>query len=273
MNLFGPISSPASGETSSPAFRWALQRVKIVGNFAIVQGLVQIIGFGSGILIVRTLEQRQYAYYTIANTIQGTMNLLADIGISVGLISIGGRVWQDRHRFGQLINAALQLRKTFGAIAVIVVAPFAYFLLARNGASLFYSTILIVLVLAGLLVQLSLGVFTVVPRLRSDIKRIQQIDFTGAIARFFVLPRARLFFSQRRGRCRGRLSRIIFTVCDASQLCGAGNRSPRVTKPGGSTRNSTADKASRSKRDFLRAPGTHHRFSHQRFCPARDICR
>jgi len=49
------------------------------------------------------LEQREYAFFTIANTMQGTLNLLADVGISVGLVSIGGRVWQDRPRL-QPIN-------------------------------------------------------------------------------------------------------------------------------------------------------------------------
>jgi hypothetical protein len=60
------------------------------------------VGFASGILLIRGLEQTEYAYFTIANTMQGTINVLADMGVSIGLMSIGGRVWQDRHRFGQL---------------------------------------------------------------------------------------------------------------------------------------------------------------------------
>ena len=187
MSFFGPISPPALDETSSPILRRALHRARIVGNFAMVQAFVQVIGFGSGILLVRTLEQREYAYFTIANTMQGTINLLADIGISVGLISIGGRVWQDRDRFGQLINTALHVRKKLGIVAIIVVTPFLYFLLARNGAPISYSAALIVLILAGILIQLSLGVLSVVPRLRSDVTRIQTIDLTGGIVRFVAL--------------------------------------------------------------------------------------
>jgi hypothetical protein len=44
-----------------------------------------------------------------------------------------------------------------------------------------------VLILLGLLVQLSLGVLSVVPRLRSDIDRIRNIDLTGAVARLAIL--------------------------------------------------------------------------------------
>ena len=194
MSFFNPVLPPLMEEGSAPIIRRAFQRAKIVGNFAIVQAVVQIIGFLSGILLVRTLEQREYAYFTIANTMQGTINLLADIGISVGLVSIGGRVWQDRHRFGQLISTALSVRRKLGAVAIIIVTPVLYFLLVKNGASFFYTAVLIVVVLAGLLIQLSLGVLDVVPRLRSDIARIQSIDLTGAIARLLVLVTLMYFF-------------------------------------------------------------------------------
>ena len=194
MSFFDPVLPPLMEEGSAPIIRRAFQRAKIVGNFAIVQAVVQIIGFLSGILLVRTLEQREYAYFTIANTMQGTINLLADIGISVGLVSIGGRVWQDRPRFGQLISTALSVRKKLGAVAIIIITPALYFLLVKNGASFFYTAVLIVVILAGLLIQLSVGVLEVVPRLRSDIARIQSIDLTGAIARLLVLVTLMYFF-------------------------------------------------------------------------------
>src|ERR1700730_15670817 len=187
MSFFNPVLPPLMEEGSAPIIRRAFQRAKIVGNFAIVQAVVQIIGFLSGILLVRTLEQREYAYFTIANTMQGTINLLADIGISVGLVSIGGRVWQDRHRFGPLIKTALCMRRKLGAIAIILVAPVMYFLLVKNGAAPMYAALVTLVVLAGVSIQLSLGVLSVVPRLRSDIRRIQTIDLTGWVVRFLFL--------------------------------------------------------------------------------------
>ncbi len=187
MSFFGPISTPVLDESSTPLIRRALHRARVVGNFALVQAIVQIIGFMSGILIVRTLEQREYAYFTIANTMQGTINLLADIGVSVGLVSIGGRIWQDRHRFGELINTALSLRKKLGALVVLAITPVMYFMLVKNGASISYTALLIVVVLIGLGFQLSIGVLGVVPRLRADIGRIQMIDITAAVGRLLAL--------------------------------------------------------------------------------------
>jgi hypothetical protein len=194
MSFFGPISPPLLDEASSPLVRRALQRVRIVGNYAVVQAFVQGIGFLSGILLVRRLEQREYAYFTIANTMQATINILADIGISIGLVSIGGRVWHDRHRFGQLVVTALSLRRRMGLVAMLVVTPILYFMLAKNGASLFYISLLIIAVLGGLVVQLSVGVLGVVPRLRSDIGLIQKIDFTGSFARLAAIVVLAYFF-------------------------------------------------------------------------------
>ncbi|MGZ5504301.1 MAG: polysaccharide biosynthesis protein [Chthoniobacterales bacterium] len=187
MSFFGPTASPLLNEAAAPGLRRAMQRARVVGSFAFVQAAVQAISFLSGILLVRHLEQREYAFFTIANTMQGTINVLADIGISIGLVSIGGRVWQDRHRFGELISTALHLRRQMGAIAIAIITPLLYFMLVKNGASIAYAAILIAIVLFGLVVQLSLGVLNVVPRLHSNIGRIQAIDLTGAIARLLVI--------------------------------------------------------------------------------------
>jgi O-antigen/teichoic acid export membrane protein len=187
MSLFDPVTLPGLSETSTPVIRRAFHRARIIGNFAVIQAFVQVLSFLSGILVVRWLTQREYAYFTIANSMQGTINLLADIGISVGLLSIGGRVWQDRHRFGELINTALRVRRKLGAVAILIVTPLMCFMLIKNGAPTFYTALLVGVVIAGLLLQFSIGVLGVVPRLLSDIRRIQIIDLTTAVVRLALL--------------------------------------------------------------------------------------
>jgi len=171
----------------APYLRRSVQSGRIVGGFITVQIVVQILGFLGGILLIRVLDQREYAFFTIANTIQGTLNLLADIGISIGLVSIGGRVWQDRIRFSQLISTALHLRRRLGLVVVVAMTPLLYFMLAKNGASLNYTLLLIGILLTGLAIQLDLGVLSVIPRLLADVKVIQRIDFVGAAFRLTIL--------------------------------------------------------------------------------------
>ena len=43
----------------------------MVGSFAAVQATVQIIGFLTGIILVRELDQHEYAYFTIAGYLNG----------------------------------------------------------------------------------------------------------------------------------------------------------------------------------------------------------
>jgi len=187
MSFFAPVSTPVLAEGYTPVLRRAFDHARRVGNYAVVQAVVQLLAFTSGILLVRWLPQREYAYFTIANAMQATLNVLADIGISVGVISIGGRVWQDRHRFGQLINTGLIVRRRLAVFAFLIVAPLLYGMLVRNGASPLYTLLLIAIVLIGFSVQLSIDVFVVVPRLRSDIARIQTIDFVCAITRLALI--------------------------------------------------------------------------------------
>jgi O-antigen/teichoic acid export membrane protein len=187
MSFFVPVSTPVLDESSTPILRRAFDQARRIGNYALVQAAVQIIAFSSGILLVRWLPQREYAYFTIANSMQATLMLLADIGVSVGLVSIGGRVWQDRHRFGELVKTGLAVRKKLAAAAAIIVAPILYAMLVRNGASSVYTLSLIAFVLVGFSIQISVDIFSVVPRLRSDIGRIQKIDFTCAIVRLLLI--------------------------------------------------------------------------------------
>lgn len=187
MSFFVPVSPPLLDESSTPILGRAFDHARRIGNYMLVQAVVQIIVFSSGILVVRWLPQREYAFFTIANAMQATLMLLADIGISVGLISIGGRVWQDRHRFGQLINTGLSVRRKLAAAAAIIVAPILYAMLTKNGASSIYTLLLIVFVLAGFSTQLAVDIYSVVPRLRSDIGRIQKIDFICAIVRLLLI--------------------------------------------------------------------------------------
>src|SRR2546430_16763257 len=58
-----------SDEGSFPIIRRAFDPARRIGSYAMVQVIGQIIAFSSGILLVRWLPQREYAFFTIANEI------------------------------------------------------------------------------------------------------------------------------------------------------------------------------------------------------------
>ena len=97
------LETPPTGWAQGWFGQTTLKRwVPILVKFACVQALVQVIGFAAGLLIVRNLPKREYAFYTIGNTMLSTILMLADSGISSALTAIGGRVWQDGRRLGSL---------------------------------------------------------------------------------------------------------------------------------------------------------------------------
>ncbi|MEH2028134.1 MAG: polysaccharide biosynthesis protein [Nostoc sp.] len=172
------------------AFYW----LKILTKYISVQLIVQLLNVSSGILLVRALTKEEYAYLTLANSLQATMNIFADSGISSALSAIGGRVWQDPYRFGQLINTAMQWRRYLAAIAIAVVTPILFWMLLQNGASVYYTILLTAAILIELNYYLTSGVLEIVPRLHSQIDRIQRLNLLSASSRILILLGSSIFF-------------------------------------------------------------------------------
>jgi hypothetical protein len=163
--------------------RWGL----VIAEFGAVQMAVQALLAVSGLLIVRMLSKQEYALFAVANSMQTTCNLLADIGVGVGVRAIGGRVWGDRHRFGQLLNTALGLRRNFAAIAIAVCVPVAAWMLRRNGAGIAEIIGLCVAIMAGVIPLLGSSVWAASPLLHGEYRRIQKLDLGNAALRLTLM--------------------------------------------------------------------------------------
>src|SRR6185503_18662724 len=118
---------------------------------------------------------------------QATMNLMADNGIGSGITAIGGRVWQDKFRFGQLIATAMRLRRVFAVISLTLVTPILFWLLLHNGASLSYGSLITAFVILGFYFQLTVGVLIPVPRLHLEVNRIQTLNVWSTTLRLALL--------------------------------------------------------------------------------------
>jgi hypothetical protein len=161
------------------------------GAQAIVQGL----GLVSGILVIQRLPTQEYALYTLANTMLGTMLVLADGGISTGVMAQGGKVWQDREKFGAVLATGLDLRKKFAIGSLLIAAPVLLYLLHHHGASWLIALVLIVSLVPAFITTLSGVLLEVAPKLRQDIAPLQKIQLASNAGRLgllaatlFVLP-------------------------------------------------------------------------------------
>lgn len=171
--------------------RQALDKAKrwssLLAKFVSVQIIVQVIGLVAGLFLIRTLSQKEYAYFTLANTVQATLLLLADVGVGSALSATGGRVWQDRQRFSELIATGLYIRKKLSWIGGAVALPVLYWMLIRNGTSVAYALSLTVAVLVGANFRLTNDVLILVPRMYGRIDQLQKLDLWPNLFRLVII--------------------------------------------------------------------------------------
>ncbi|MDB5119074.1 MAG: polysaccharide biosynthesis protein [Sphingobacteriales bacterium] len=159
------------------------QWVKLVLLTGVSQVAVQAAGFVSGILIIRLLSIQEYALYTLANTFLGTMTMLADSGISSGVMAEGGKVWQDKKKLGVVLATGLKLRRKFGLISLIVTTPILANLLLQHGASWLTTTLIILSIIPAFFAALSDSFLEMAPKLHQDIKGLQKNQIEVSLGR------------------------------------------------------------------------------------------
>ncbi len=156
---------------------------KLLSITGSAQILVQAVSFLSGLLVIRLLPSTQYAYYTIAYTALGTMTVLADGGIGVGVISKAAKVWQDRTALGGVLAAGLYLRKRFAIGSLLVAAPALIYLLRHQGASWLGAVLILGALIPAFLAGLSDSLLEVAPKLRQDLVPLQRNQIANSVAR------------------------------------------------------------------------------------------
>ncbi|MFB9076927.1 lipopolysaccharide biosynthesis protein [Flavobacterium procerum] len=147
---------------------------KLISITGGAQVLIQIISFGCGLFIIRSFSIAEYAIYTLANTMLGAMNILADGGIVSGVIAEGGKVWQDKNKLGAVISTGMNLRKRFALGSVLIAGSVLIYLLMHNNASWYYSLLILLSLIPVFYANLSDSLLEVAPKLHQDIKPLQK---------------------------------------------------------------------------------------------------
>ncbi|MRI02108.1 polysaccharide biosynthesis protein [Kriegella sp. EG-1] len=157
-----------------PILNKAYQWVKLIGITGGAQVGVQAIGLISGILVIRLLPTSEYALYTLANTMLGTMVMLANAGIPIAVMSEGGKVWQDKERLGQVLVTGFNFRQKFALGSLIVGLPILIYLLHHNHASWLMIILIILCIIPVFYAQLSDVLLQIAPKLKQDIVPLQK---------------------------------------------------------------------------------------------------
>ena len=167
---------------------------RLIVKVGSAQALLQIIGVLSGILIIHQLNTHEYALYTIANTMLGTMTVLADGGISLAVMAEGGKVYLKRDELGVVLVTGLKLRKSFALVALLIVSPILFYLLYTHGASALFSSLMLLALIPAFLAALSDSVLEIVPKLHQDIGPLQKNEITAGLGRLVMISGSLLIF-------------------------------------------------------------------------------
>lgn len=162
----------------------------VLAKFTLVQLIVQALGALAGIIVVRTLAKQDYAYYTIANSTLSALFWLANSGVTFAASAIGGRVFQDRGRLGQVVSSAIKVSKWPALLAMLVVLPTLVWLLLQNGAAPVVIALMSLLLVASMGFQLNAAILIVVARLKGDIRFLQKLDLLSGAARLGLIVAA-----------------------------------------------------------------------------------
>jgi hypothetical protein len=165
----------------------ALEWGKLISITGSSQLLIQGLGLISGILVIRLLPTQEYGLYTLANTMLGTMIVLADGGISSSVLARGGKVWMDRNKLGAVLATGFNLRKKFAKVSLIVAIPFLLYLLRHHHAGWLTSLLIISALIPAFFTALSGNLLSVGPSLHQSIAPLQKVQMGVSIGRLIML--------------------------------------------------------------------------------------
>lgn len=169
-----------------PKYETVLNWTKLISITGSAQIIVQAVGFASGILIIRLLPVEEYAFYTLANTMLGTMAVLTDGGISIGVMSAGGKVWHDKQKLGTVLATGLDLRRKFAIGSLIVSIPILFYLLLHNGASWLMTVLISLAMIPAFYAALSDSLLEIIPKLKQTILPLQQNQVEVGLGRLLL---------------------------------------------------------------------------------------
>jgi O-antigen/teichoic acid export membrane protein len=172
--------------STSPRYARVFHWGKLISITGGTQLIVQAVSLICGILVIRLLPIREYALYTIANTMLGTISLLADGGISTGVMTQGSRVWRDKEKLGAVLASGLHLRKNFAVVSLLVSMPVLLFLLMHHEAGWLSSILIIASLIPAFFAALSDSLLEIVPKLHQDIVPLQRNQLTVSIGRLIL---------------------------------------------------------------------------------------
>ncbi len=162
---------------------WWLRWSKILGGFAAIQGLVQVLNGVTGFLLVRSMGKEDYAWFTIINSLLATIGILTDSGLGSAMSSQGGPICNDKPRFAELMVLTKRLRFAFLLLALLVALPAGIYVLHLNHAPPWITGLLMFTTIMSAIPAAEGTILSSACRLHSRLRQILQADTSVSLTR------------------------------------------------------------------------------------------
>lgn len=164
-------------------------------RFATAQGVVQLLGFASGLLLVHVLAQTTYGHYTLAVSLLGLATVMLDLGLATAVLSHGGRLLGvgvgvgvgQRPRLPGLLADARDLQRRLAIAVGLLLLPLVAGMFLWQGIAPSIVAALVLLVLFSGWLSVRNAVAFSVLRLLGDAGTQQKIELAGNAAKLLLL--------------------------------------------------------------------------------------
>jgi O-antigen/teichoic acid export membrane protein len=179
----GPLSvEPPVESTTVRLRRWA----GILSAYFTAQSLTQLAGIAAGLLLVRTMPVREFAFYTLALSVITFFIFLSDLGSTGSLVHFFHRAATEGEDFSPYLSTVLSLRRTgflIGAVVVAVAFPVAA---AAKGFGGIETALTLAAILCAVWFQIGSAVRVLGLRLAGHYGLSYRAEVTGSLLRLLL---------------------------------------------------------------------------------------
>ncbi|MEQ1850962.1 MAG: hypothetical protein ABMA01_05140 [Chthoniobacteraceae bacterium] len=148
---------------------------------------IQGLSFLSSILVIRALTVRDYALFSIATSMAGVLGGLADSGLSVASLSLGGRYDGNPREQGTLLATCRQMLRFNGALAFLAVAPLWLWSSWKHSESVWQLAWIGGFIFLGFFALLGINVYRSLLLVHHKLQRMQACDIGCTLLRVVLM--------------------------------------------------------------------------------------
>lgn len=141
----------------------------------------------TGFILVRLMTKSDYAWFTISNGALATLAVLADSGLGSAFTSLGGKVYGEKGKLSALVILVRRKRFLFLLLSAALTLPLATWALVRNGAPLWMTGMMVILILLAAVPAADSVVLMTVNKLHNRIPSIIAADLWMNFSRLLLI--------------------------------------------------------------------------------------